>query len=146
MQHKPEKRFNTSLQRALLGGALCICLGLIVTAYSNIFQSPPVLDDFHSFVRNSKIYVDDWSFDSFKGLSNTFFGKARWIPMLTFAMDYNLGGGAFRQFHLTNLVIHLLATLAVFFWVIQCARAVGEEGWCLAACPCGSLDRGPLGS
>ncbi len=105
---------------------------LIYTAYSNTFQSPPVLDDFHSFVRNATIYVNHWSYKTVVDLSRTFFGRARWIPMLTFALDYSIGGGRFVQFHLTNLIIHLLVTGAVFFLALQCCRLrrdrAGKEG------------------
>lgn len=121
------KRIAPKMQRASLLGALCITIVLVVIAYSNTFQSPPVLDDFHSFVRNQKIQVDQWSVGTVKDLSEGFFGPARWLPMLTFALDYNLGGGAFSQFHITNLIIHLLAFLAVFFLVFHCARAAGKD-------------------
>lgn len=115
----------SALKRAALWGALCLVLILIAIAYSNTFQSPPVLDDFHSFVRNQKIFVNEWSVETVEGLSKGFFGISRWIPMLTFALDYYLGGGLFIQFHITNLIIHLLSFLAVFFLVLQCGRA----GW-----------------
>ena len=111
-------------EKGYILGAIVILWVLIFSAYSNTFQSPPVLDDFHSFVRNPSIYVEKWSWNAASSLSKTFFGKSRWIPMLTFALDYSIGKGRFSQFHLTNLIIHMLATVSVFFLALQCASTL----------------------
>lgn len=49
----------------------------------------------------------------------------RFIPMLTFAIDHQLGGGSITQFHRTNIIIHLLATGAVFFFVLSLLQSKG---------------------
>lgn len=114
-------------RRCLYACALGVILLLVIAAYSNTFQSPPVLDDFHTFVKNPSVHVDHWSVETVKRLSDTHFGLARWIPMTTFALDYYLGGGEYYQFHLTNLAIHLLATMVVFFLVQQCLQASAKD-------------------
>ena len=90
---------------------------LIFCAYSNTFYSPLVLDDFHSFIEEPKVYVSLSNFESFQELSKTKFGISRFIPMLTFALDFKLGKGNIATFHLTNLVIHFLAASALFFFL-----------------------------
>lgn len=97
-----------------------IVLGvLILSAYCNTFYSPPILDDYHSFIYQPNVYLSDFSVDSLVSLANTFFGWQRWIPMFTFSLDHRVGRGSIFYFHLTNLIIHLLCTVAVFFLACQ---------------------------
>lgn len=98
----------------------CIILFvLILSAYCNTFYSPPVLDDYHSFIEDETVYIKDFSPSSLFSLSNTKFGWSRWIPMMTFAFDHRLGRGEIFHFHLTNFTIHILSWLAAMFLVFQ---------------------------
>ena len=112
-----DKNIGSRLMAAPFWFYLCLLLLLVVLSYSNSIYSPFVLDDFHSFVHNRSVYAKDISFDSLKQLSSSKFGKARIIPLATFAIDHHLGAGSIVQYHLTNIVIHLFCTLAVFFLV-----------------------------
>lgn len=94
-----------------------IVLGLLIfSAYSNTFNSPPVLDDIHSFIDEPLVQHFDWSPESIVALTKTKFGLSRFLPMLTLANDQWRAGGSLSAFHATNLIIHLLVTVAVFFW------------------------------
>lgn len=95
---------------------LAIIIILVLSAYSNTLNSPPILDDTHSFIDEPLIQNFNWSAPAVKALSRSKFGWARFIPMLTLGNDYWRGQGSLRPFHLTNIFIHLLTTLAVFFW------------------------------
>ncbi len=95
----------------------CLFGFLLSVGYSNTFQSPPVLDDFHSFIDEPLTKVDHWSTESILSLSQTKFGWARWIPMLSFSWDIWFGRGEFFYLHLTNMVIHFLCLLAAIFLV-----------------------------
>lgn len=90
---------------------------LIFYAYSNTFYAPLVLDDFHSFVEEPKVHVSLLDYESLQDLTKTKFGINRFIPMLTFALDFRLGKGNIGTFHLTNLVIHFLVAAALFFFL-----------------------------
>ncbi|MDH5299368.1 MAG: hypothetical protein OEV91_10155, partial [Desulfobulbaceae bacterium] len=92
---------------------------VVFLCYRQTFHSPLVLDDVSSFVEVQSVHVADFSVESLRQISRSPFGVARVIPMLSFAVDHQLGGGSIVQFHLTNLVIHLLATTAVFFFVFS---------------------------
>lgn len=92
---------------------------LILSAYCNTFHSPPVLDDYHSFIEDETVYIKDLSLSSLISLSDTKFGWSRWIPMITFALDHRLGKGEIVYFHLTNFTIHLLCLIAIMFLVLQ---------------------------
>jgi len=110
--------------RVLLVG---LSLLLIAVAYSNTFTSPPVLDDFHSFVRNPHVHVDKLSYDNIYRLADGEFGVRRFLPTLTFALDYYLGGGQIWVFHLTNLIIHMLCFAAVIWLVWGLTEASGAS-------------------
>ncbi len=105
------KRRKTLLQV----GQIIVVIILILSAYSNTFNSPPVLDDYHSFVLNDSVHVDAINKETLRRLSGSYFGVARLIPMLSFAFDFVWGRGDVKAFHVTNLVIHMLSFLACFW-------------------------------
>jgi len=93
-----------------------LLLFLIVISYANTLYSPFVLDDMHSFVDEPNVYVHDFSYESFSKLSSTVFGNARLIPLITFSINHYMAKGQMPIYHITNIVIHLLATLVVFWF------------------------------
>jgi hypothetical protein len=95
-----------------------LLLFLVAISYANTLYSPFVLDDIHSFIEEPNVYVRDFSFDSFSKLSQTYFGKARLIPMITFSINHSMANGQMPIYHITNIVIHLLTTLFVY-WFVQ---------------------------
>lgn len=99
---------------------------LIIASYSNIIYAPPIFDDYHSFVYQQKISTGMASFHNVLALSDTVFGWSRWVPMLTFAFDYKIGGGNIAYFHITNIIIHCFATFAVIFLLFQLLIASGR--------------------
>ncbi len=118
-----EKISNVSPHAVFIFVLLFICL-----SYSNTIYSPPVLDDWQTFIEETKVYVDDFSFASLKQLSSTRFGIGRFIPMLTFAADHRIGEGSIVPFHLTNIFIHILAACAVYFFLnVLCRTKVGRR-------------------
>lgn len=113
---------NRNLLDRLGGSApplmLLFVVFLIVLVYSNTLNGPPVLDDAATFISNASVYVDDLSFASLKQIHAGRFGSSRFLPMLSFAMDHLLGQGGIAQFHLTNILIHILATIAIYLLVL----------------------------
>lgn len=103
--------------------SVLIILILIFFAYCNTFHSPPALDDFHSFIDEPLVRVDNWSLQNVLSLSKTKFGWERWIPMISFSWDVWLGGGKFFYLHLTNFLVHVGTFLAVIFLVFALGRA-----------------------
>lgn len=96
---------------------LIVLLLMIFIAYANTLTSPPVLDDILTFLENSKVHLRDFSFASIKQLTATEFGIARFIPMLTFAINNKLAFGNLPYYHLTNISIHLLAVTTLYFFL-----------------------------
>ena len=98
---------------------LLLLIILLLSAYSNSLYSPPILDDYHSFILEPKVRVESLSIENLISLSETFFGWKRWIPMMSFAVDYLVGKGSIVYFHLTNFIVHLMTMLAALFLVFQ---------------------------
>jgi tetratricopeptide (TPR) repeat protein len=99
---------------------------MIFSSYSNTFTSPPFLDDFHSFIREKALYLDSISVSSLLSLSQTSFGWARLLPIITLALNHSLGHSNLIYFHAVNLLIHLLAFFAVF-WLVRQVLAAGKN-------------------
>jgi len=111
------------MRKSLLSASIALLVILILSGYCNTFSSPPILDDFHSFVREPSIYLENLSLENLISVSDSTFGRTRLVPMLTFAVDYYLGDGAIFYFHLTNILIHLFCMLAVIFLTLQLMKA-----------------------
>jgi tetratricopeptide (TPR) repeat protein len=95
---------------------------LISISYANTLYSPFVLDDMHSFIEEPNVYVKDFSYESFSKLSSTVFGKARFIPLATFSINHYFSKGQMPLYHITNIGIHLLTTLVVFWFITSLLR------------------------
>ena len=98
----------------LFTAGLLICL-LVLSAYSNTLYSPFALDDFHSFVKEQKVLGFTVDFAGFENLARSTFGIRRLLPMLTFVLNVKWNGASLASFHLTNIIIHLLATFSLLF-------------------------------
>jgi protein O-mannosyl-transferase len=105
--------------QASFGRAILLAAGLIVLAamavYSNSFQCPFVFDDTHDIVDNPSI-KHLWPIrDVFVVQSN---GRAalhgRPVVNLSLALNYAAGGLEPFYYHLTNLLVHVLAGLTLF--------------------------------
>jgi len=116
----PNQHYVTSSYGPVAKHSLFVLFGILLllcASYSNSLYSPPALDDNHTFIENPQTYVEDFSLSSLKSLAKTQFGISRWLPMISFAVDHHLGKGSITQYHITNILIHLLSTLAVYFLI-----------------------------
>jgi protein O-mannosyl-transferase len=109
------------MKKPLLFISLFIMLLLIVSAYLNTYRSPAILDDYHTLaeVRQNIVISKGLSIENALSLSRTVFGWYRWVPLLTMGFDQWAGNGGAFQFHLTNLIVHILCALAVFLLAFQ---------------------------
>ena len=94
----------------------CFLLFLVCISYSNTLYSPFVLDDYSAFVDNKNLYLEDISLKSLSRLLRTRFGAARVIPLASFALDHHIAQGkSILSYHVTNILIHVLATISIAF-------------------------------
>lgn len=109
------------------GLLLALFIFVLFAAYSNTFTSPPYLDDFHSFIYEKSMYLDELSFSSALSLAQSRFGLTRFIPVLTFALNHKLGESNLIYFHLVNILIHAFSFLAVYFLTLQIISAARKS-------------------
>jgi tetratricopeptide (TPR) repeat protein len=103
---------------------LALALLAVATAavYLPALGAPFVLDDFPSIVDNALIHR--WR--GFAALHA--FAPMRWITYLTFVLDQRLGGLDPRGYHAVNILIHILAALAVYGLARALLRTPRLEG------------------
>ncbi|MBI2411837.1 MAG: hypothetical protein HYV24_01330 [Deltaproteobacteria bacterium] len=99
-----------SLKRFHLFAALIIAASILVV-YSNSFNAAFQYDD------NPQI-VDNYVLKDLKNIPSLLKGP-RGITLSTFAINYALGGNNVLGYHIVNTAIHILASIAVYFFVFQ---------------------------
>ena len=97
-------------------GRIFVVLCLIFSAYSNTLTSPPVLDDFHSFVTNPSTHVEKIDTEILGKLAGSYFGVWRFLPMLSLAFDFWWGDGSIIAFHVSNIMIHILCFVCCYWF------------------------------
>jgi hypothetical protein len=116
--------FNPQLlaNNPLVHVALLIFLILIV--YSNSLNVPfgwdesmhivkePIIKDLHYFIHPSEAQ----GFDHYK------FFLSRYIPYLTFALNYRIHGLSLPGYHIVNIAIHIANAILLYFLVLLTFR------------------------
>lgn len=115
-QHTPlNERMCSVLQ--LHSGVICLSLSilLLTVAYWPALSGPFLLDD---FVNLPATQLDQFDFSSLIAITfsndSGFFGRP--IPVFSFALNYLLTGADSTGFKLTNLVIHTINSLLMYFF------------------------------
>jgi protein O-mannosyl-transferase len=89
---------------------LLAVLFLSVVIYSNIFHAPFVYDDYHAIVENEAV----------RNLPESLkiFSSNRYLPMLSFAMNYSVGELRTFGYHLVNILLHACNALLVYYLLL----------------------------
>ena len=118
---------KTKINRSYL--LFCFLLFFVAVSYSNTLYSPFILDDFSAFINNKDLYLKDFTFESLAGLAHTRFGLARVIPIASFSLNhYFAQGESIVPYHVTNIVVHLLATLSLAYLMVGLLKTRGAQG------------------
>lgn len=106
-------------QIAFIGAVLIIILGFAV--YANSLNGKFIWDDIF-LVKNNlyirhwsstpKIFTKDWGRGA--GIEFPFY---RPLSIFTYLLNYSLGGLDVRWYHLTNIILHILASLALYRFI-----------------------------
>lgn len=94
----------------------------VVLAYANTFRVPVVLDDVAGIAENASIEHLATSLAPPENSSLT----GRPLVNVTLALNYAIGGRALWSYHLGNLALHLISTLALFALVRRTLELRGE--------------------
>ncbi|RJP94142.1 MAG: tetratricopeptide repeat protein [Desulfobacteraceae bacterium] len=100
---------------------LLIAAGTLV--YSNTFRSPFVYDDINFITRNDPhVHMTDFSWAAIKEAALEGSPRHRYLPNISFAVNYYFGRENPFGYHLVNLGIHLLTGIFLFFLFLVTLR------------------------
>ncbi len=103
--------------------ALLVPLALATGAYSRVLDGEFQFDDTHTVERN--LAVKDLGGYVRHHLAGEILAGQRPVTSLTFALNYAVGGLVPWNYHLTNLVIHLLAVVLAWALALEVLRLAG---------------------
>lgn len=107
---------------------LLVLLALII--YSNNYQCAWHLDDRPNITQNPNLHIDKFDLHAIKGVFTSRPDAARVykpIPMLTFALNWYLGGGKIWGFHLVNNLVHFITAYFLFLSVQLLMQTPGSQ-------------------
>jgi hypothetical protein len=84
--------------------------GFVIVAYSNTFKVPFQFDDLPQIVKNFEIR----DLDNIPGLLK----RNRGVTLVTFALNYRMGGLDTTGYHAVNIAIHILNAILAYFFVL----------------------------
>jgi len=87
---------------------------LILLAYSNTLNAPFIFDDVDNISNNWTIRWQTISWENFQNILKSLNGK-RPISLITLGINYYFDGYNVFWYHITNLVIHIINSLLLFF-------------------------------
>jgi hypothetical protein len=111
------KLFLTFLSNRFISFEI-VCLFLVTfTVYLGTLDHDFHLDDQPNISQNSFIQISTLSLDEF--LKAAFNGANNYRPVanVSFALNYYFHGMKVRGYHLVNIIIHLLASIMLFYFV-----------------------------
>lgn len=91
-----------------------LILGTVFVVYSNTFQSPFVLDDSHNITDNPHVHINDLSFSALKEAAIQSPSYRRWVPNISFALNYYFQELNMWGYHLVNIIIHILCGFSIY--------------------------------
>lgn len=101
----------------------------VLGAYHNVINGPFLFDDFNNIVNNPSIRIDALDAEGFSRVfSDEHPTRNRPVANLSFALNYLVGGEDPAGYHLVNILIHILAALALFRLFHLYLRETAHEG------------------
>mgnify|MGYP000625099636 CR=1 FL=1 len=96
--------------------------------YHQTIHGPFVFDDVPNISANFKmrIYSLDWR--ALKAAATSEPSVNRWLPNITFAINYYLGGLNVEGYHIVNILIHVITSILVFLFPGPLASAMDSFG------------------
>ncbi|MDF1577150.1 MAG: tetratricopeptide repeat protein [Desulfurivibrionaceae bacterium] len=93
---------------------LLILITVTTIIYSNSFQAPFVFDDFINIVDKNTMQMTNLGYQSLHRAAFEGMNSQRWLPNLSYGLNYYFGGQDVWGYHLVNLVVHILTALVLY--------------------------------
>ena len=94
---------------------------ILLSVYSNTFDSSWHFDDEYSILKNNALHMTDLNWENVK---STFHASSdgrghvdRPVACLSFAFNYYLGGTEVHGYHILNFMIHFLSSIFLFLFI-----------------------------
>ncbi|MDH4320429.1 MAG: tetratricopeptide repeat protein [Desulfobulbaceae bacterium] len=105
---------------------LMLVCALLATAttllYAGTLQAPFVFDDFHSIVDNPEIKFSRLTLANLATAATQSHASHRWLPNLSFALNYLAQGTNVIGYHLVNICIHFLTGITAYLLFLSTLR------------------------
>lgn len=88
---------------------------LILGCYSNSFHGNFFLDDFRNIHTNQYVKIESLTLENLKNAATLSPCSKRWLPNLSLALNYYLGGLNPFGYKIFNLVVHISTATALYF-------------------------------
>lgn len=115
-----KKNFFSGMNRPVF--SILISLAILTSAgiitYINTLNNEFILDDFLNITNNKYIQADNITFEFLKNLKKCP-NPNRPVSYLSFALNYYFSGYSLPAFHLTNICIHIICGLLLFWLCLQ---------------------------
>ena len=99
-------------------------LAALFIIYSNSFHGDWHFDDFGNIVNNPHTQMKSFSWTEIKHYVYDINHNRLWrpLPVLSFALNYKLGGTDVFGFHVVNFIIHYLSSVFLFLFIYNTLR------------------------
>lgn len=102
---------------------VCVLFAAItILVYANTLNAPFIFDDFHSIIDNPAIKIANLSPTSLITAATQSHAKHRWLPNLSFALNYHAHGAKVLGYHLVNILIHFLTGITAYLLFLTTMR------------------------
>ena len=118
----PQNTSNTTFRTVHISLLLAIMLAFGAMVYSNTFGSPLVFDDEIFIINDNAVHMTELSGDAIKTAAVDGRPRHRYLPNISFALNYYFGKLNPFGYHLVNLIIHLLSGIFLFFFIKNTLR------------------------
>ncbi len=113
-----------SSRTRLFGNALAVFIlaALVLISYSNTFHASWHLDDIQNILQNPFIHLKSLSIENLsRSTISPLNGHSLYRPvaMLTFALNWYLGGADVAGYHLFNIALHCFTSLLLYFTILE---------------------------
>ncbi len=117
-----------SLPRLLLACALLAAATTLL--YAGTLQAPFVFDDLHTIVENPEIKFSRLTLANLATAATQSHASHRWLPNISFALNYLAQGTNVTGYHLVNICIHFLTGITAYLLFLTTLRLprIGRHG------------------
>jgi tetratricopeptide (TPR) repeat protein len=123
----PANAFNKALRPIHAALLIIIILVVGIIVYSNTFHAEMVFDDHHFIINDPAIRMTDLSWNSIKTAALEGSPRHRYLPNISWALNYYFGQLNPFGYHLVNLIIHLLSGIFLFFFIKNTLRVYPND-------------------